>query len=534
MDTAINERAPHCPSINLAFTWILVTASILFHGCATQTTNPIASSSSTPSQAVPNDNKATLLSSNAEAFQKAVADNDFTTVQQLLSQGVLVDIKDSRGVSPLIAAAAYGRLEMAKFLLAHGANINLRMPSGATVLHVAAESGQTAMVQWLLVRGMDPNITREDGWTALHRAAERGYFQMAQDLLRSDAQIDPQNRDGATPLYLASQNGHTEIVEMLIAKGADVNVKIRGGATPLHGASALGHESIVRLLITHDANVNAEQNDESTPMLLAIQANRVEIARILLEHGANAQSSFKNGWGLLHAATRISSVDLADLLLSYGAKIDAAADKVGTPLHIAAAYGNNIMMNLLLSHGANPTILIFPYGTAADVALATGHLQSAEILRYASGMKGDGSLGFLPDNIASRYLKTKYTGFLFDTRKDVIHNDAVLTVTPTSELKENMYLVAKIIAPHTKNSLGILERSAANTKSAGEVEFQFKDVDNLACGLYRLEVEIYEDKPKRHLVGLHQQGIMSTINSLNISDSSEIISKGPMGTCQSL
>ena len=91
------------------------------------------------------------------------AKSDRTSVMPLLvERGARVNADPYRG-TPLIWAAATGRLNAARWLLDNEADINLRARfggpshgSGVTALHLAAQGNRVAMVELLLARGADP------------------------------------------------------------------------------------------------------------------------------------------------------------------------------------------------------------------------------------------------------------------------------------------------------------------------------------------------------------------------------------------
>jgi ankyrin repeat protein len=78
-----------------------------------------------------------------------------------------VDADPYRG-TPLLWAAATGRVDAAAWLLEHGADVNQRATfggpthgEGVTALHLAAQDGRLALARLLVERGADPTI--EDG-----------------------------------------------------------------------------------------------------------------------------------------------------------------------------------------------------------------------------------------------------------------------------------------------------------------------------------------------------------------------------------
>jgi ankyrin repeat protein len=93
------------------------------------------------------------------------AKSDRTSVMPLLVEcGAQPNADPYRG-TPLIWAAATGRVNAARWLLDNGAEIDLRATfggpshgSGVTALHLAAQANRVAMVELLLACGADPAI----------------------------------------------------------------------------------------------------------------------------------------------------------------------------------------------------------------------------------------------------------------------------------------------------------------------------------------------------------------------------------------
>lgn len=110
------------------------------------------------------------------------AKSDRTLVMPLLvERGARPNADPYRG-TPLLWAAATGRLNAARWLLDNGAEINLRATFGGlshgsdvTALHLAAQANRVAMVEFLLLRGADPAI--ED---ALYHSTALGWARHGQ------------------------------------------------------------------------------------------------------------------------------------------------------------------------------------------------------------------------------------------------------------------------------------------------------------------------------------------------------------------
>lgn len=76
---------------------------------------------------------------NVNPFCIAIAKGDYVTVQKLIELGEDVNAK-SNGMTPLMYAARFNRVEIAKLLLANGANAKLKCNKGYTAKKYAEMS----------------------------------------------------------------------------------------------------------------------------------------------------------------------------------------------------------------------------------------------------------------------------------------------------------------------------------------------------------------------------------------------------------
>jgi ankyrin repeat protein len=148
------------------------------------------------------------------------------------------------GDTPLHAAAAGYRWDIAQDLIKNGAYVRAANRRGAEPLHYAADGApgsrhwnpeaQAAMITLLVNAGADPNALDKNGVAPLHRAVRQRCARGVDSLLRNGSVLVLKNKSGSTPLHLAVQNtgrGGTgspeakalqrEIIVLLLKAGAD-------------------------------------------------------------------------------------------------------------------------------------------------------------------------------------------------------------------------------------------------------------------------------------------------------------------------
>ena len=85
--------------------------------------------------------------------------------QRLIREGADVEWRNE-DITPLIAAASYGHVDVVRLLLDHGADIHNKS-NGFTALHWAACNGKDEAVRLLIQRGADLHIMNDGGCTPL-------------------------------------------------------------------------------------------------------------------------------------------------------------------------------------------------------------------------------------------------------------------------------------------------------------------------------------------------------------------------------
>ena len=105
-------------------------------------------------------------------------------------------------------------------LLANGVDINVGNVHGTTALMRAASNGRIRMVHSLLSHGADPNRSRNDGFTPLHLAAFFGHAEVVRVLVEHGARVDAATRFGTSAQMWATARTFHAVVQVLNNKSS--------------------------------------------------------------------------------------------------------------------------------------------------------------------------------------------------------------------------------------------------------------------------------------------------------------------------
>ncbi|ADO57894.1 ankyrin repeat domain-containing protein [Paenibacillus polymyxa] len=130
--------------------------------------------------------------------------------------------KDIRG------AIKSGQLDRLRDLLEKEPEMLTWMTPFGTWLHVAAAYGHLEIIKYLISAGIDTNAQGGTFSTnALERAATKGHLNIAEYLINQNVEIDTSEPD-RNPLFAAIYGGHFEIVKLLVENNIDVSIKYSG------------------------------------------------------------------------------------------------------------------------------------------------------------------------------------------------------------------------------------------------------------------------------------------------------------------
>lgn len=183
----------------------------------------------------------------------AAAAGDPDGVALALRAGAGLEVRDAGGRTPLLLAATYDHVDVARLLVALGAGPDALDGRHDTPWLVTGVTGSVPMLEVLLPAGPDLTIRNRFGGVSVIPAAERGHVDYVRRVVQTGIDVNHVNDPGWTALLEAVVYGdgsprYQEIVRILLAAGADPGFRDANGRTALDHALARGHEGIAQAL----------------------------------------------------------------------------------------------------------------------------------------------------------------------------------------------------------------------------------------------------------------------------------------------
>jgi uncharacterized protein len=155
-----------------------------------------------------------------QGFLKAVESDSADAIHVFLSAGIDLEVKDERGWTALMIAAANGKEKLTHLLIHSGARLTSRDVNGFSPLHWAALKGMSENVKLIISKEANVDIQSKFKWTPLMQACTRGHIEVCTILVNAGANLDLVNSEGLTALQIATSKGYNGIVDLLKANGA--------------------------------------------------------------------------------------------------------------------------------------------------------------------------------------------------------------------------------------------------------------------------------------------------------------------------
>ncbi len=296
---------------------------------------------------------------------KTIRVNNLAGLDTLTRDRASVNLKDDRGITPLMIAAFVGSREAMKMLIERGADVNAKNAFDSTALMWSATDIEK--VRMLLDAHADPNAVSKAGRTALLIAAMSDRSSAIVKLLISKgADVKAVDRAEITALSAAAGGGDFDTFKIMLDAGLDVNKPMVVGITPLMFAIGSGDFAAVKPLLAKGAKVNlfagnfgghVKNGDlalgHANALMFAVSERNPEIVKALLDAGADANAKDIRGMNalMLAVATDHQTPEIISMVLAKTKDI-AAKDKYGdTALDWAKRIGNRQVIDTLKTAG---------------------------------------------------------------------------------------------------------------------------------------------------------------------------------------
>ncbi|MFK7834175.1 MAG: ankyrin repeat domain-containing protein [Winogradskyella sp.] len=151
-----------------------------------------------------------------ELFFATIQSGNVTNLKSQLSHNPdIVNVKDSRGFTPLIFATYFDKEDISKLLVDHNAEIDARDASGNTALIGVCFKGNVSIANHLIAHGADLNAKNTKGVTPLIFATLYNKLEIVALLLEKGADSTITDKDEKSATDYAKEKGFVEILELL-------------------------------------------------------------------------------------------------------------------------------------------------------------------------------------------------------------------------------------------------------------------------------------------------------------------------------
>lgn len=180
------------------------------------------------------------------AFALEIQSGDVGAVENRLATGTDVNLRLARGRTPIMVAALWGKVEIAKLFLQRGANLTLLDIDGKDVWSYAEGNAE-------FIRLLPSRVSLEKRLELFEFVKTGNYRALKSEL---DGGVDPNLRDeSGRTLLIAGVYARQRAVVSTLARypGVDLNLRDSDGNSARSVAEALGEQQILRELIARGA-----------------------------------------------------------------------------------------------------------------------------------------------------------------------------------------------------------------------------------------------------------------------------------------
>lgn len=181
------------------------------------------------------------------------ADRIMFFIEELYTHKADINLRDSRGYTPLDIAIMWKRDNVAEFLIAKGAKLETPNANGFTPVLTAIQKGNLHIFREMLKKGIDiDKLTGPSILFPVKMAVINGSQQMLELVLDQNPKtINTKDAEGNTPLHFAVKTNALAKIALLKSAGADPKIKNKHTVSALNlaeGLDSLGDARAYNLL----------------------------------------------------------------------------------------------------------------------------------------------------------------------------------------------------------------------------------------------------------------------------------------------
>ncbi|EWZ86563.1 hypothetical protein FOWG_10125 [Fusarium oxysporum f. sp. lycopersici MN25] len=300
-------------------------------------------------------------------------------VRSLIRGGARIDLKGSKGLTPLSSAIRYGPTSIALLLIKSQKDVNVKVTAGWTSLREVFYHAHE-----MIHRLSHNNSSSDDGWTPLRDAVRNHVYCLIHFLLNRGVDLNRPTSDGWLPVLHIVKGGSSVVLQRLLERQpnpADANQRdVKDGKSALHWAFYYKQHSAIRLLIEHGANVNEKDPEGWTPLIQAICEKNEDLVWLLIKKGAQVDQKDAKGWLPLHYAIEFRSTGVVWLLILNGADVKLRHINIPSVLDLALQKAEYSFAWLLCQHGADINEVDEKGMTRLHRASYSGRVEDVEFL----------------------------------------------------------------------------------------------------------------------------------------------------------